>query len=598
MLTRYTFFTLIFTIAIVASSSWLTPAQAVTAKIKPLRDQDIYTQKVKVRFAKISAAKKYKFELWDKREGRATYRKVRTFYKKYSKKHGKTVRMKVKELSVDRDYRIRYRPVYAGDRLGLWSKYRTFRTANTSITFNLTTDSSLPAGDVPYVVINDNSTTSATIDAYAMTSTGDTTWQYELENITNSDIVKYVYSRNNLGAASYEQFSPDDPTELRSITVDSLPVTKDQTITSWRWLDSSVNTGSLPVDGNYVITDRSQFITSIGLPETFDGIPSDLITSTMQNIAENGFDYVTIYYSPRMITNATDTVTTTTSTQNTPSSTEIVELIQAANAAGLEVILSLQLNVDPDDAANINDALYDTEHENSYFTTYMTRWREAMNDGVDVAEANGVNYLVLFNPFPDFSYTNSAQKSYVSTVFGNDIVAVPVSSYTGTVITSNFESDADMTWYSNSAIDWIGVEWEPDLTSSTSPTVADMKTDAVTDIASTIQVINTTYSKPAFFHQLNVGSWNGAAGGDDLALDSNAVDPTKATNASYSADYQEQADTYEALFQAIADTSYIVGATTSNYTYATQLDKGSNVRDKIAEQVWQRWDVLFDAQVN
>lgn len=563
-------------------------ASAALTNIKPINENNVTRTSVQLQYKNVAAAKKFKFQLWSKGLDRTKYTKERTFFKKRKNRKSNYLRLTRNELTPYRDYKIRYRPVYSGNRQGGWSDFKQFTTQNPSIHFTLTTNDNLPEGDTPYVIIDDSSDVDA--GSYAMTETAAGTWTAEISDIDKGDTLYYTYSRNNGGAASYELNTPDDPTQFREATFTSTPYTISDEVTNWRWLTNPEPDGTV-VDTNYEITDRSQFIMTMALPEAYTDGYDAFVTSTMQHIADQGFHYVTITHAPRTIT-AGDPITSTQSDIDTPSLEQLDTLISEARAVGLEIILNVQFPVDPNNAETITADMGGT-HEDSYYENYLTRWREAMRDGVELAIEHDVEIVVLDNVWHDMTYVDDDQKAMVNTNV-KSLLATITADYTGTITTDYYEEDNKINFYNSPDIDWVGVTWRPGLTADYEPTIAEMYADASTDIE-TYAAIYATYSKPIFFHQLSVYAWDGAAGAE--AGDPNDADyhEDSADNSNNPIDYQEQADAYEALFRVIADNDYIVGASAHDYSYFNLYSKSANIRDRIAEQVWSRWQTLFDA---
>lgn len=568
-------------------------AAAALTNIKPINENNVTRTTVRLQYKNVAAAKKFKFQLWSKGLDRTKYNKELTFFKKRKNRKSSYLTLTRNELTPYRDYKIRYRPVYSGNRQGGWSDFKQFTTQNPSINFSLTVDDSLPTTDTPYVVIDDSSDIEA--GSYAMTEVEDGTWTAEIPDIDKDDTVYYTYSRNDGGVASYELNTPDDPTQLRQATFTETPYTVTDEVTDWRWLTNPEPDGSIS-ETNYEIATRSQFIISTALPEAYTDGYDRFITSTMQNIADQGFHYVTITHAPRTII-AGDPITSTQSDIDTPSEEQLDTMITAARAVGLDIILNVQFPKDPDNTETISAEMGGT-HEDSYYENYLTRWREAMRDGVELAIQHNVEIVVLDNPWHDMTYVDDDQKAMVNTNVKSLLAAI-TSGYgengeTGIVTTDYYEEDNKINFYNSEYIDWVGVTWRPNLTADYEPTIAAMYTDASTDIE-TYADIYTTYNKPIFFHKLSVYGWDGAAGAE--AGDPNDADyhEDSADNTNNPIDYQEQADAYEALFRVIADNDYIVGASAHDYSYFNLYSKSANIRDRLAEQVWSRWQTLFDA---
>ncbi|MBI4407142.1 MAG: hypothetical protein HY565_01435 [Candidatus Kerfeldbacteria bacterium] len=579
-----------FLVCLVSALLFGQTAQAGTALIHPITDDKIGTTTVTIKFVNVRAAKKFKFELYDRRAGRTQYRKVFGFFQARKSKKSKNLTIHLSGLKPDRDYRIRYRAVFLGDRTGIWSDYATFRTKNKAIYFYLDTEDSLLADDVPYLELDDTSTTEATTTAYAMAEQSDGRWFVEIEGIAKDDVLQYRFSRNNLGPRSYEQFEPDDVDHLRSLTISEVPETKELTVTDWRLLPPTTDTDTVSSEA-WPVTARDPFVLGTALTTNYPDDFMDYSAATFESIAALGLTYVAIPYANRVIING-DPVETNHSVDGYPTETQIATMLTELQAAGLTPILMIDLPINAEQADTITEAMTDT-HGNSYFSTYLTRWREAMNDGLDFAVANNIDIVVLATPFDDFNFQNNTQQQYFSYILENDILPNVGSDYSGILTTKELSTDSDFTWYQSNKIDWLGDSWYPTIADTDTPTITDMYTEALDQLAATYQPLADQYNKPVFFANLGVFSIDGAASlGETIAPTANALNPDRSSD-TYSVDTQEQADAYEALFRAIAETEDVIGAVAPDYSFMTQYDKLSNIRDKTASLVWQRWYSLF-----
>lgn len=581
-------------VPVLISVLWLTPVHAKPAQIDPIAEENITAHTATLRYKNIAAVKKFKFELWDKRVGRTVYRKIDVFFKKRTSKQSKYFSLTLTNLKPDRDYQIRYRPVYLGDRLGLWSEYAQFHTKKQAVYFTINFGVPIADSDFPYLIVDDSSTTSAALGSYLMNAVDEDTYEVIVEDVDIGDELKFVAARNTTLPRTFEQFDPDNPTHLRSFTVETLPDEHEFTVDGWRWYNPSLSIGDISIE-DWPITTRERLSLSVGLEPIYDESFTALTTSTMQAMAESGLRFVTIHIAPRMIINGDPVETTNQKIPNYPNDEELAALFVAAKTAGLTIIMAIDFPIDPENEDAIEEQMQKT-HGNSYFSTYLTRWREAMNDGIDVANDNDIAIIVFDTDFLELTYQNNEQQAYVSHILKNDLLPAIGSGFDGIITTEELSSDADFDWYESEAIDWLGDTWYPDLTNSTAPTVAEMYTEAKNQLAATYATANATYGKPVFFHQLGVMSWRGAvARGEDFNPENSAIDPDKENTSEYVRDYQEQADAYEALFRAIAEVNYVYGAGSIGYTYYIQHDKLENIRNKPAENVWSRWEELFSA---
>lgn len=561
-------------------------AQAKPAKFDTLADAAIGTTSVTVRYYNIAATKKFQFQLWDKRAGRTSYRSIDSWFIKRTNKKKKIFETPIADLKSNRDYRLRYRPIYGGDRPGLWSNYLLFRTKNQSVTFNLTSAVTLATDDVPQVVMADSG-------PHPMTLQNDGSWSFELEGVSRDDVIQFVLSRNFLSTIGYEQFEPDDPTAWREFTVTDLPLERNVTVEQWRWFDPSVSSGTVSTDA-WVVTDRDQFVVSAMLPSDYtDASDSYLVASTMQTLAEAGFNYVTIPYSARFLLSANPLTAESRSNKNTPSTEQLESILTEATSTGLTPILYLQMKLDPDNADAIANDLAGT-HDTSYLTSYLTEWRQTMRDGVEFAMAHAITTVVLEPTFDTLEYSDDAQQQYISFIIANDLLPMIADGYSGILTSGAVNNDGDFSWYAASQLDWVGINWQPDLTDSLEPTMANMYTTAVTAVTNELASLNALYNKPIYLAGFTLASWDGAAGALPASLvPTNAVDPAEPINDAYPRDYQEQADAYEAAWRVVADSNFIVGATTQRYGYFDIHDTTEAIRNKPAEQVWSRWIDLF-----
>lgn len=104
-----------------------------------------------------------------------------------------------------------------------------------------------------------------------------------------------------------------------------------------------------------------------------------------------------------------------------------------------------------------------------------------------------------------------------------------------------------------------------------------------------------SYRKPVFL-RIGVGSYDGVTSGRPGAEFADYVEVEKA---GYKRDWQEQADAYEAFFQALVGRTFFDGVMTAafawddfigpEYTPVRYNDLGSNIRNKPAEAVWGKW---------
>lgn len=210
------------------------------------------------------------------------------------------------------------------------------------------------------------------------------------------------------------------------------------------------------------------------------------------------------------------------------------------------------------------------------------------------AKQRNIPIVVLGEQFSFLQYSSDEQIALVNNAI---IDALPniVEGYNGFVTTDYYNPDERFTWLASEHIDWIGDKWFPSIATTKKPQMAEMVTAARTFINERYLPAYERFGKPIFFNQLAFHGWDGAAGPlSTLDSEGEQLSEYYKNNTKYPKDYQEQARAYEAVFRAIAETDYIIGAFSFSYTYYQHYDKSANVRGKPAERVWMRWNGLLN----
>jgi hypothetical protein len=457
-----------------------------------------------------------------------------------------------------------------------------------TLTITVRSTQALPNEDTVYVIVPDG--TDYPAGAYPMTKLSHRRWRIELTDVESGKF-KFYLSRNDIGAPSYNKFKTDRPNKNHSITIKQLPRQKTVYVHRWRWYTPQKLSGQISTR-DWTVAERDEFILGMGLIDYHWKQFNPLIKSTMENIAAQGFSYVSIAMSPTIITGV-DPLTVTTTAVNTPTDKELRQLVQQARQSGLALILYINFNPDPSQQTEINEYLAD-ELTNTEQLEFVEAWAANARLGVEDAIALDLPIVVLNSAFFFNGYSSEEQKSIVNQAVLDALPAI-VAGYDGIVTTDFYTAESTWTWYGADEIDWVGDKWFLDIAGDDyDASIETMYQAALGYITTTYQPIFASYGKPVFLNQLAVPSWDGAAGPlFDVNSEGKLVSEYYPNNPDYPKDYQEQADAYEAAFRAIADTDYIVGAFSFSYMYAEQHDKSANIRSKPAELVWSRWWTLF-----
>lgn len=462
-------------------------------------------------------------------------------------------------------------------------------TAQT-LTITVRSTQALPAEDTVYVVVPTGQRYPA--GSYSMNKLSAKRWRITLTDVVEGTF-KFQLSRNDLGTPSYDKFKTDRPNKKHRLTIHQRNQTETIYVHRWRWYTPQQLDGDIS-EQDWTIADRDTFILGMGLIDYHWGQFNPLIKSAMATIADSSFEYVNIAMSPTIITGV-DPLTVTTETVNTPTDQELRRLVKQARQHDLSPILFINFNPHPDQQTEINEYLSSelTTDEHLEFVDY---WANNARLGVEDAIALDLPIVVLNSAFFFNGYNSEEQKSVVNQAVLDALPAI-VEGYNGIVTTDFYTADSAWTWYGAEEIDWVGDKWFPDIAGDDyDASIEAMYQNALDYINTTYQPVYTLYGKPIFLNQLGMESFDGAAGPlSDINSEGELISEYYANNPDYPKDYQEQADAYEAVFRAIADTNYIIGAFSFSYMYYEQHDKSANIRGKPAELVWRRWWKKFKA---
>jgi hypothetical protein len=198
------------------------------------------------------------------------------------------------------------------------------------------------------------------------------------------------------------------------------------------------------------------------------------------------------------------------------------------------------------------------------------------------AEASGINALDISPRYKP--PTVDPLNAYADTKW-LDIISAVRQVYHGEIY-----ADGNPTF--RDAVD--GIEYPAGINVQPNATVAQMRQGWATALNVT-QAKFASYKKPVYLN-VKVGSYKGATSG---LPGMEFADYLEVEQRGYKRDWQAQADAYEAFFQEMAGRDFFAGFDTHyfayddlmgpTYTHVRYNDLGSNIRNKPAEAVWDKW---------
>jgi len=146
-------------------------------------------------------------------------------------------------------------------------------------------------------------------------------------------------------------------------------------------------------------------------------------------------------------------------------------------------------------------------------------------------------------------------------------------------------------WYGD--LDYLGSNWVwPVATDTAGTNFADMKARALQLLQDEYLPRYQRFNKPFIFSQLSYYSADGAAT-QQYGDYSPEISPFDPETPSVLSDWDEQADAYEAVLWAFAETPWVQGVYSFGYAYFDLDAKDYSIRGKTAEEVLKQIYGLF-----
>jgi len=419
-------------------------------------------------------------------------------------------------------------------------------------------------------------------DPVKMTKVGENQWQTTIGFYTVGDTMKYRYCRNCEPGAADEYFEGTDKS-WRSLPVTSKEMTVNDTVAKWRWWPADgilpeVNTSayiSMPSDKFPLPSSKC----GIGLPDWWahQWLPS--IDSTFKKIRKNTKAQWLAYYVINEMSQCYPSPLIIREGSNGTPEADLIKIISEAHEHGLKVCLIPSIMETSEDPSPTN-------HSRDWWEQFQAQWREIMIYYAKLAQQYHVEMLG-FKMWPAIESIGDEEKSIVDPL-AQELLKDLRHYYQGDILVE-FRRYFDMNVYALGDYLGAGGGFMFDLTTSKNPTVSELRNamlEKLDDFGNSV----TKWGKPFIITAFGRYSYDGAAA--NLCEDSERLNPWYPNNPNWPMDLQEQADIYEAFFQAITQKNWISGAFPWCYFYWDSIDKDINIRSKPAEKVvakWFRW---------
>ena len=429
-----------------------------------------------------------------------------------------------------------------------------------------------------------------------MEKTAENAWDLnaDLKDFKDKEI-RYRYLRDNWGFTGAEEFSPDSKTASRKVLVEKKSKEVKDVVEKWRWLPKAeYQMPAVPTSAGKV-----QFLPRLNSEKFQKGAMivdfwwdnfKDLLDSTHARLKEKGFEWIEI--APPWDYKQVNPVPIITSEGfgHTYSDEELDFHLNKMKTDGFKVYMMPQIC-----CADTSKASFTKEWWDAWFNEYE---KYAMYF-VDKANKYNVEYLVISGDWvavaasPDkrpadykerLEAIYSKVKSAYKGKFGRNL-------FIGGEIKDNIPDiwpNLDYMPFMEQA-DFISINWWVGLTDKNNPTQEELNANAKKIFDLRLKPVYEKYTKPIILQQVAYpsidGGLTGKAGVDDAAT---AV--WEPYSDKYKLDVEEQAMGFEAIMDAVSQSSYITGV--YPFTYWPDefpLTKEYNIRGKPAEDVLSQW---------
>jgi len=401
--------------------------------------------------------------------------------------------------------------------------------------------------------------------------------------------LRYKYNRNGYGFATDEEFTPDDSETRHSIMVGTESILVQDEVIKWRWLTEQPPQAILSTFKPDKLPEREQpFITGVFTLDFFDPVFADFVTSVLNRIKEKGFKYVGIAYAPLSFISSKP-LEFSGEPINTYTDEQLAYTIAEARKRGLKIGLSAGIETDPGNFDKI-EAEFTKEQSDEWYRELVKEWEDVMVKTAKIANKYEIEIFTPSDQWFVWGNKTEQQKEMLNSLINRAYQSIRAV-YSGIISSDYYNPDEAFDYYKQ--LDWIGDKWWWAIADNKETAIDEMKVESERIIDDIYRPIYEKYKKPIFLQQLAYASYDGAAGALQISTEGPEVGEWFPYNPEYPADFQEQADACESVFQAIYDKPMFIGAFSFSYSYWDSYDKSAGIRGKPAEEVWVKWNSIL-----
>lgn len=402
-------------------------------------------------------------------------------------------------------------------------------------------------------------------------------WTYTW--FASPDVVfNYHYVRDGDTNVGIERLSPDADGAFRSVSVGTVPVTRNDTVVRWRHQLQETLPEAIFLKAPLPIVPRTNgapFITGLEFMDYWQPAWKPLIDSSAAFVASTNAQWAMV--SPVWGILSADPPLIDHGWNSFPPP-DLVEHIRRLKARGLRVVLFPQPYPTTEPYAG-----YNRPNTAAWYDEFFIELANCLTLYAHVAEAEHVEMIVI--PSSNWYDAEEPHKDPVAMAKINErmkaIIATIRTIYHGKLSSSYFIDRAEYDWYGD--LDYVGDIWWWPIAKSTSDTVEQMRIEALRILDSRYLPIYDRFKKPILMSSVAYYSADSSAL-QRFGVGSPEISPWGPETSTLSA-WQQQADAFEAVYSAFGQRAWVQGGIVFGNWYFDVDEKGYSVRGKTAQHV-------------
>ncbi|MGQ9788441.1 MAG: glycoside hydrolase family 113 [Candidatus Hadarchaeaceae archaeon] len=361
-------------------------------------------------------------------------------------------------------------------------------------------------------------------------------------------------------------------------------MTQRDTITRWRHQVHETLPASISLHKEVSVQPRvsgEPFHTGIELIDYWRPSWLALVPSTAGRISDHGAAWVQL---PSVVGIISTDPPIIDARWNSFNMEELVYTIRALHQSGLKV--AMRAFPYPSDLPYEG---FERHNTNEWYDKFFAEVQSVYLSHAKIAEQEGVELLILANfPFYD---ADTATAPYINQKW-KGLIAEIRKIYSGPITIDFFIDTPAYDWYGE--LDYIGDKWWESIAETSNDSYLSMKLRALQILQTKYLPIYQRFNKPIIFAEIAYYSADSSAK-QKYGVYSEEISDFLPEDPTVASDWQEQADAYEAVYQAFAETPWVQGAYSFGYSFMDHDSKGYSIRAKTAEKVVKLLYIQFNA---